>query len=90
MGAVAVFFIRERIPVAKRAPGSSQSAPKRAIPTSFLKSSPFWAFTGAVLLTSLGNFIPSIYLPSYAVDLGLSTSNGTLLVSMMKWVERRF
>lgn len=87
MGAVAVFFIRERIPVARRAPGSSQSAPKRSIPLTFLKSSPFWAFTGAMLLTSLGNFVPSIYLPSYAVDLGLSTLSGTLLVSMMKLVK---
>lgn len=49
----------------------------------FLKRSTFYAFSGAIFFTSLGNFIPSLWLPSFAADLNLSTSDGTLLVAIM-------
>lgn len=85
-GVVAVYFIRERIPVPRRNRRGAydEDAPTRRIPLSFIKRNTFYAFVLSILFTSLGNFIPSIYLPSYASDLGLSQSKGTLLVVMMK------
>jgi hypothetical protein len=87
-GVVAVYFIRERIPVRRhrQAYNSADLAPRR-IPLTFMKRNTFYAFVLSILFTSLGNFLPSIYLPSYATDLGLSQSNGTLLVVMMKCVH---
>ncbi|KAK9899406.1 MFS general substrate transporter [Cystobasidium minutum MCA 4210] len=84
-GIVAVYFIRERIPVPRRNRQSANDAdaPARRVPLTFIKRNTFYAFVFSILFTSLGNFIPSIYLPSYATDLGLSQTSGTLLVVMM-------
>lgn len=80
LGGIALHFIRERIPVPKR----REQAPKYHVPTSFLRKQHFYAFCGCILLTSFGNFLPAVYLPSYARDIGLSDDKGTLLVAMMK------
>lgn len=82
MGLIAVLLIKERVPIPKRT--KNQAFVRRKVPFTFLKRNTFWLFTATIALTSLGNFLPSIYLPSYAADLGLSTSSGTLLVSIMK------
>jgi len=81
-----VYFIRERIPVRRARYEGAETAPRR-VPFTFVKRNTFYAFVLSILFTSLGNFLPSIYLPSYAADLGLSQSNGTLLVVMMKCVS---
>lgn len=47
---------------------------------SFLKMPLFYFFILATLLQGLGFFIPSIYLPSYAASLGMSTTIGALLL----------
>lgn len=83
MGAIALYFIRERVPVPRRIKGDVRHSRAR-IPTSFFKNSALYAFSGAILFTSFGNFLPAVYLPSYAADIGLSVSNGTFLVAMMK------
>lgn len=83
-GLFAVYFIRERIPVRRNRQAYEGADMPRRIPYTFLKRNTFYAFVLSILFTSLGNFLPSIYLPSYATDLGLSQSNGTLLVVMMK------
>lgn len=83
-GAVALYFVRPRVPVARnlrQAAGLPRHS--RKIDLVFLKRNTFWAFICANLFLSLGTFIPTIYLPSYAADLGLSKTFGTLLVSMM-------
>ena len=81
-GAVALYFIRERIPV----PKYRHEGRRYRMPTSFLRKQTFYAFCGCILLTSFGNFLPAVYLPSYARDIGLSDDKGTLLVAMMKYV----
>lgn len=47
---------------------------------SFLKMPLFYFFILATLLQGLGFFFPSIYLPSYATSLGMSTTIGALLL----------
>lgn len=49
----------------------------------FLKTSTFWVLEVGLILESLGYFIPSIYLPTYATSLGLSSSIGSLLVALI-------
>ena len=84
LGAVAVYFIRERIPVTKRALAQSNSPARRSVPyATFLKRSSFWAFGATITITSLGAFLPSIYLPTYAKDLGYSNNVGTVLIVVM-------
>jgi predicted MFS family arabinose efflux permease len=80
IGLIAILLIRERIPVPKR----TNTGPRRKIPLGFAKRNTFWWFAATILLTSLGNFLPSVYLPSFAADIGLSSNTGTLLVSIMK------
>ena len=36
----------------------------RKVDPVFLKRSTFYAFTGTILISSLGNFIPSVWIPS--------------------------
>lgn len=62
LGATSLMFIKPRIPVA-RSRRDDLIPNRRRMDTSFIRHSPFYAFAGAILLTSLGNFIPLIYLP---------------------------
>ncbi|KAI1335853.1 major facilitator superfamily domain-containing protein [Xylariaceae sp. FL0016] len=43
----------------------------------------FWLFVLSMTLQSLANNLPANYLPSYATDLGVSTSNAALLVTYL-------
>jgi MFS family permease len=71
-----IYFLRPRLPISP----ISQSPCYRL---SFLKKSSFWILQIGVITESLGYFIPSIYLPPFAASLGLSSSIGTLLVSLL-------
>ncbi|ORY74553.1 putative monocarboxylic acid transporter [Leucosporidium creatinivorum] len=79
-GGVSLVWIRPRIPVPK---DSNERARARRIDAGFLKMSTFYAFVGSTLFSSLGNFIPSVWIPSYATDIGLSENDGTVLISAM-------
>lgn len=61
--AIAIFFVRERIPVVK----SRLSRQKRAakIDWIFLRTRNFIAFTSMIALTSWGSFLPALYIPSF-------------------------
>ena len=50
---------------------------------SFLKKPLFWVYTLSTFVYGFGFFFPSIYLPSYAASVGLSTSKGALLLAIM-------
>jgi len=49
----------------------------------FLRTSTFWLLQTGLAIESLGYFLPSIYLPSFARSLGLSSSIGTLLLALV-------
>lgn len=71
------------IPVLKgRLPASEQT---RSTPTdwSFFRSPLFWIYTVSNLAQGLGYFFPSIYLPSHASSLGLSSTQGALLIALL-------
>ncbi|KAL9616278.1 MAG: hypothetical protein Q9160_008840 [Pyrenula sp. 1 TL-2023] len=48
----------------------------------FLKTKAFWVLQGGNMLQSLGYFMPSYYLPSFAVVCGWSPITGTVAVSL--------
>lgn len=74
-------FIKERLPVISRKAGQSQ--PSVPISWDFLHKSAFYAFLIGGAVFALGITLPSIYIPSYAVDIGLSKTVGSTLVTVM-------
>ncbi|PVH81254.1 MFS general substrate transporter [Cadophora sp. DSE1049] len=71
------------IPLLKgRLPPSEQGAVAR-VNWSFLKKSLFYIYATATLVQSLGFFFPAIYLPTYATALGLSATEGALILATM-------
>ncbi|OAG42755.1 hypothetical protein AYO21_03038 [Fonsecaea monophora] len=71
------------IPLLKgRLPASAQSISPRTN-WAFLKTPLFWIYTASNLMQGLGYFFPSLYIPSYASTLGLSSRQGSLLLAIM-------
>lgn len=50
---------------------------------SFLRKPLFWIYSLAMLVQGLGFFVPAIYLPSYATAVGLSPTQGALLLAIL-------
>lgn len=64
IGAACIPFIINRVPILD----SSRSAKNvRPLDRAFLRRSAFYAFTSAIFFSSLGNFMPSLYLPSSSI-----------------------
>ncbi|OXG17566.1 monocarboxylic acid transporter [Cryptococcus neoformans Ze90-1] len=81
IGLISLIPIRHRIPPTSR----SHHSGKRwhAADWSFMKSTALMAGLATILLTSLGNFVPSLWLPSFADDLSLTRPSGTGLVAIL-------
>ncbi|KIO32645.1 hypothetical protein M407DRAFT_66455, partial [Tulasnella calospora MUT 4182] len=69
-------YAKPRLPVA-------QASTTAAVDKSFLKSQVFWVFFIANIIQAFANFLPGIYLPSFATELKLSTTSGTLGLALM-------
>ncbi|PQE17528.1 Major facilitator superfamily transporter protein [Rutstroemia sp. NJR-2017a BBW] len=65
-----------------RLPASHSSALART-DWSFLKKPLFWLYAISTTAQSLGFYLPSLYLPSYALSVGLSFRTGAMLVALM-------
>ncbi|KAG7287167.1 hypothetical protein NEMBOFW57_006672 [Staphylotrichum longicolle] len=48
----------------------------------FLRSPAFWILLGGNVAQSLGNFMPALYMPSFAVAQGWSALSGTIAISL--------
>lgn len=72
VGTICLRFIKPRIPLV----GVGARTSKR-INREFLRHTPFYAFLAAIFLTSAGNFMPSLYLPSF------NPTHGVILISVM-------
>lgn len=71
------------IPLLKgRLPASEHAAVGRT-DSSFLKNPLFWIYTASNLAQGMGYFFPSLYLPSYATAIGLTPTQGALLLALM-------
>ncbi|KAL2060392.1 hypothetical protein VTL71DRAFT_9787 [Oculimacula yallundae] len=65
-----------------RLPASEQAAMAR-VNWSFFQRPLFYIYCTATLVQGLGFFFPAIYLPTYATALGLSTTEGALILAIM-------
>jgi MFS family permease len=50
---------------------------------SFVGKPLFWVYCSSTLIQGLGFFFPAVYLPSYAADIGLSSTQGALILAVM-------
>lgn len=85
-GTIAGLFIKPRIPIPRKLRNASSDAntpTKRRIPTVFFKRNTFYVFTISNFIASLGVLLPSVYLPTFATELGLSDQKGTLAVALL-------
>ncbi|KAL3425890.1 major facilitator superfamily transporter [Phlyctema vagabunda] len=71
-----IYFLRPRLPIS----AVSQNPPYGL---NFLRMSSFWLLQTGLVIESLGYFVPSIYLPTFARSLGLSKSIGALLLALV-------
>ncbi|KAI4215571.1 MAG: hypothetical protein LQ351_002040 [Letrouitia transgressa] len=71
-----LYFVKPRIPV-------SQTSLHRRLDPKFLVSTTFWIPQLCNIVQGLGYFIPSIYLPSYTKSLGMTQTEGTLMVALV-------
>ncbi|WPG99138.1 Hypothetical protein R9X50_00194900 [Acrodontium crateriforme] len=66
-----VYLLKGRLPI-------SNTTAFRPINLSFLTQRRFWVYQAGNIFQSLGYFLPSLYLPSYASTIGLPTWCGTV------------
>ncbi|TXT15530.1 hypothetical protein VHUM_00033 [Vanrija humicola] len=82
--AVALVFIKRRIPVAQRGVQRGRRArPAIKIDYGFMRRPAVYLFSGFVVFTSLANFIPSLWMPTFAEVVGPTYPSGTSLVAIM-------
>ncbi|OCF43798.1 monocarboxylic acid transporter [Kwoniella heveanensis CBS 569] len=91
LGSIALIPIKRRIPLsryeldgaASGAGGTGNGRRAAKMNWSFLKKRAFVLGVSTILLTSLGNFIPTLWIPSYAEDLGMHKPDGTAVISIL-------
>lgn len=71
------------IPFLKGRGGHANDSVRLRSDWSFLRNSTFWWYMVSNLAMGMGYFFPSVYLPSYATELGFSEQNGALLITLM-------
>ncbi|KAG8993540.1 hypothetical protein FRB90_000671, partial [Tulasnella sp. 427] len=76
LGFPALVYAKPRLPVA-------QATASATLDKSFLKSQVFWILFISNTLQGFAHFLPGIYLPSFASDLKLSTTSGTIALALM-------
>ncbi|KAL1408095.1 hypothetical protein Q8F55_004898 [Vanrija albida] len=65
LNAVALLFVKRRLPLPPRVPG--QRRPRPQIDWGVAKTWPFWCGFFVLLLTSMGNFNPTLWIPTASV-----------------------
>ena len=49
----------------------------------FVRKQLFWVLPTATISQGLAHYVPSIFIPSYALDIGLTSTKGALLLSLL-------
>lgn len=82
INAVALFFIKRRVPLPQRTHGT-QRHPRVAIDYKVAYTWAFWCGMSVLLLTSLGNFNPTLWIPTFAETVHATRPNGATLIAIM-------
>lgn len=69
-------FLKGRLPI-------SETNTMAKTNWSFLSKPLFWVFGLSTLVQGLGFFLPALWLPTYATSVGLSTTQGALILAVM-------
>jgi hypothetical protein len=76
MNAVALMFIKRRVPLPAK--GATHALPRANFDWGVLKTSAFWLGMAALLLTSLGNFNPTLWIPSESKKTAVGIADGSV------------
>ncbi|WWC72506.1 uncharacterized protein I206_106468 [Kwoniella pini CBS 10737] len=83
-GNIALLAIQRRIPLSRYSQDNSSKRRRRPrIDWTFLRRSALYLAIFTIALTSMGNFIPSLWLPSFVNEVGLNKPNGTVLIAIL-------
>ncbi|WWC92205.1 uncharacterized protein L201_007159 [Kwoniella dendrophila CBS 6074] len=85
-GSIALLAVKRRIPLISRYDQNSNNLTRRRRPRvdwSFTKRSAFYLGAVIIGLTSMGSFIPSLWLPSFVDEMGLRKPDGTALIAIL-------
>ena len=86
--AIAVFILTASglLGITSRVPTTDAPKPKFS-DFDFLRKPLFWVLLTATIIQGLAHYMPSLYLPSYALDMGLSSAKGSLLVTLINLAQ---
>ena len=74
--------------ITSRDPTGTVDAPKPTFSDfDFLRKPLFWVLLTATIIQGFAHYMPSLYLPSYAIDVGLSPAKGSLMVTMVNLAQ---
>ncbi|KAL8995898.1 MAG: hypothetical protein Q9169_004472 [Polycauliona sp. 2 TL-2023] len=73
-------FMKSRLPPSQTSVATRQD-------WSFARSPLFWVYSIANIAQGLGFFFPSLFLPSFATSIGLSSRHGALLLALMSLAQ---
>ncbi|OQE38559.1 hypothetical protein PENCOP_c008G05011 [Penicillium coprophilum] len=71
-------FLKGRLPVSRYTATTTARSD-----WSFLRTPLFWVYSCSNIVQGLGYFFPTLYLPSYARSMGMSSTIGALLLALM-------
>lgn len=81
-----LFFTKRRVPLIKRV-GATKRRVRPKPDWAFLHTRAWWIGVVFMSVSSLGNFIPLLWTPSYAAQIGAKSPSGAALVAMMNGVS---
>ncbi|KAG9518093.1 MFS general substrate transporter, partial [Aureobasidium melanogenum] len=83
MAVATVLMTGPLIPCLKTRLPPSQSSRLAKTDWTFIKKPIFWLYICSTVSQSLGFYLPSLYLPSYAASMGLDSTSGAMLIALM-------
>jgi len=83
MAVASIIMTGPLLPSMKRRLPASHTNSLARTDWSFLKKPIFWLYILSTMSQSLGFYLPSLYLPSYAATVGLSSRMGATLIALM-------
>ena len=82
LSTIGILCIKPRLPASEALP-----AVPKARDFAFVRKPLLWILLAATMVQALAQFVPSTYIPSYCLDIGLSPTLGSLLLSLLNLGE---
>ena len=82
LSTIGILCIRPRLLASE-----AQPAVPKARDFAFMRTLLFWILLAATMVQALAQFVPSTYMPTYSLDVGLSPTLGSLLLTLLNLGE---